>query len=64
MQKVDKKKRKKGKKFQKRAIHYSPKHITHDYYGSVRARWTDKRRMAKEAVLRYAPTSPQRELLF
>lgn len=54
MQKVDKKKRKKGKKFQKRAIHCTPKHITHDYYGSVRAHWTDKRWMVKEAVLRYA----------
>ena len=33
--KLTTKKRKKGKKFQKRAIHCTPKHITHDYYGSV-----------------------------
>lgn len=31
MQKVDNKKKKKGKKFQKRAIHRTPKQITHDY---------------------------------
>ena len=53
--KLTKNKRKKGKTLQKRAIHCTPKHITHDYYGSVRAHWTDKRWMVKEAVLRYAP---------
>lgn len=63
MQKVDKK-RKKGKKFQKRAIHCTPKHITHDYYGSLCVHIEQDKWVVNEAVLRYASKSPQRELLF
>lgn len=51
MQKVDKKKKrkKKGEKFQKRAIHRTPKQIKHDYDSSVRAHWTGQAVSVTEA---------------
>lgn len=65
-QKVDKKKkRKKGKSFPEKEQYTALQNTLHTtFYGSVRAHGTNKLRMVKEAVLRYAPTSPQRELLF
>lgn len=60
MQKVDKKK-KEREKVSERAIHCTPKHITHDYYSSLCVHIEQDKWVVNKAVVRYASLSPHRD---